>query len=193
MPVDRDEAVVKALSDAWSAIRARNRAIPVVAWYLTSGRASSCATVSWDEDIPVVRINLRQDGENRDGQNIMQWMLHLAAHSQAPATSSEGRWHSADFGAEAERLGLDVEKTPDTGWAKTTLATHRYDSQIAALDKAMSTWEPVSVRKSNRGPVSMRCACDPPRVLRVSSGVAAAGQIRCEICGEEFVLSASAS
>jgi hypothetical protein len=50
------------------------------------------------------------------------------------------------------------------------------------------TWEPVRLRKSNRGPVSMRCSCDPPIALRVSSGVPSRTQIRCETCGELFTL-----
>jgi hypothetical protein len=36
--------------------------------------------VSWDEDVPVVRMNLQHEGVNRTGQDIMEWLLHLAAH-----------------------------------------------------------------------------------------------------------------
>lgn len=180
---------MKALDSAWDRIRQEDPRVPEVSFYLTSGLASSCATASFEEEDPVLRINLQHDGVNLTGAPIMEWLLHSAAHAVAgPSTSSEGRWHTVAFRDAAEGLGLAVEKGP-TGWGETSLARGtkaRYKDEIAAIDQAMKSWYPVTTRRRPRVADKYVCSCDPPRIIRVNPGVIAKGEIRCEICGEPF-------
>jgi hypothetical protein len=189
MVPDRDEAIVQALMRAWQRIREEDPGVPPVTFYLTSGRPSSCATASWEEEQPVLRINLQHGGENLIGAEIMTWLLHHAAHASAGTTaSSEGRWHSEAYRDAAQALGLTVEKGP-TGWARTSLArgtVTRYRAEIAAIDRAMRTWLPVTARKRGREPEGLRCSCDPPRMIRASAGTARKGPITCGVCGQPF-------
>ena len=186
---ERDEAIVQALTRAWQRIRAEDLGVPPVTFYLTGGRASSCATASWEEEQPVLRVNLQRDGVNLTGAAIMVWLLHHAAHARTGTTaSSEGRWHSEEYRDAAQGLGLTVEKGP-TGWARTSLArgsATRYRAEIAAIDRALRTWEPVTTRKRGREPESLRCSCHPPRTIRVSAGIADKGPITCGVCGQPF-------
>lgn len=186
---ERDEAILAALTRAWQRTRVEDPGVPSVTFYLTGGRASSCATASWEEEQPVLRVNLQRGGVNLTGAAIMAWLLHYAAHASAgTTTSSEGRWHSEGFREAAEALGLKAEKGP-TGWARTSLAhgsATRYRAEITAIDRAMRTWEPVTARKRGREPESLRCSCVPPRLIRVSAGTAARGAILCQVCGQPF-------
>jgi len=90
-----------------------------------------------------------------------------------------------------DALGLDVEfGGRGIGWDRTSLARGtltRYRAELDQLDRAMTSWEPVSIRKGSRRPVKMVCSCSPPRILRTSAGTAAGPGIRCEKCGELFV------
>ena len=110
MVPNRDEAIVQALTRAWQRIRDEDPGVPPVTFYLTGGRASSCATASWEEEQPVLRVNLQRGGVNLTGAAIMAWLLHHAAHASAGTTaSSEGRWHS-----EAYRDAAEAPR-PDSG------------------------------------------------------------------------------
>jgi hypothetical protein len=145
--------------------------------------------VEWDA--PVIVMNLMPTGEKLSGPEILDYLLHQGAHGAVgPSASSEGRWHSEAYRNAAEGLGLAVERGPaGTGWSKTSLARGtrtRYCPEISALEKAMAGWEPAIVRKHSRSPVSIRCACNPPRVLQARPSVAAQGNITCEICGQPF-------
>jgi hypothetical protein len=186
---ERDEAIVQALTRAWQRIRAEDHGVPPVTLYLTGGRATSCATASWEEKQPVLRINLQRGGANLTGAAIMAWLLHYAAHASVGTTaSSEGRWHSEAYRDAAQGLGLTVEKAP-TGWAQTGLArgtATRYKAEITAIDRAMRSWEPVISRKRGREPESLRCSCDPPRKIRASAGTVDKGPITCGVCGQPF-------
>jgi hypothetical protein len=186
---ERDEAIVQALASAWQKVRAEDPRVPPVTFYLTGGRPSSCATASWEEEQPVLRINLQDGGTNQTGAAIMAWLLHHAAHASAGSTAaSEGRWHSEAYRDAALGLGLTVEKRPN-GWARTSLArgtVTRYRAEIAAIDRAMRTWVPVIARKSGRAPEGLRCSCDPPRMIRASAGTATKGPITCGVCGKPF-------
>jgi hypothetical protein len=83
---------------------------------------------------------------------------------------------------------------------KTGCAQHK-----TGRPKALARWyEALEVgkvelqRQDSRGPVSLACKCTPktlpasdyhtawPRVIRASKGIAKAGKIRCEYCGELF-------
>jgi hypothetical protein len=186
---ERDQELLAALMGAWERIRAEDPGVPPVTFYLTGGRASSCATASWEEDQPILRINLPHGGTNQTGAAIMAWLLHHAAHASAGSTaSSEGRWHSEAYRDAALGLGLIVEKGP-TGWARTSLArgtVTRYRDEVTMINRAMRTWEPVVSRKRGREPEGLRCSCDPPRQIRASAGTVARGPIICGVCEQPF-------
>jgi hypothetical protein len=185
-----DDPVIHALDRAWGRIRSEDDRIPALIFDLQPGRTSGCGSIEFDTS-PVMILNLMPEGEKLTGSEIVATLLHQGAHAAAgPTASSEGRWHSEGYKDAAQGLGLAVERGA-SGWSQTSLTRGtrtRYHREIGALDRAMAAWEPAIVRKRSRGPVAMRCSCSPPRVLRVSSGVAAQGQIRCEICGREFAL-----
>lgn len=192
----RDREIVRALAAAWAKLRRQDTRIRPAIWYLTGGKATSCANGPWDEDELVLRVNLRLKGQNADGVTLFEELAHWAAHSAVGISlGAEGRWHSEEFGRTAEALGLVVEKGI-IGWVPTGElapgAAARYRNEIRAQDAAMKLWAPVG-EVTRRGPVKMVCGCSPAanaqpqRILRVTSGVADEGQIRCEICGAEFV------
>ncbi len=206
-----DDAVTAALSSAWRKIQALEPGVPDAVWYLTSGRSSSCATGPWSEAGPLVlRVNLRVRNANRRGRDMVGQLLHWAAHAAiGVSTGAEGRYHSREFGQVAEALGLSVKQEQGLGWApemtktgsltaggsiyKTEVLTRdartHFGPEIAALSKAMAAWKPEAEetpRKEGRGPVSMACRCDPPRLIRASTGVALGPRIRCEQCRRSF-------
>lgn len=186
----RDEQVSRALAHVWERIRAEDSRVPEITVDLTPGRSSSCGSVGWD-DAPVVELNLQRDGQNLTGPEILAYLLHTASHGAVGTTgASEGRWHSEAYRDTATKLGLDVEfGGKGIGWNKTGLARGtltRYRAEVDQLDRAMATWEPLSIRQGSRGPVKMTCSCAPPRVLRTSGGTAAGPGIRCEACGQLF-------
>jgi hypothetical protein len=189
---DRDKRVTRALSRLWERIRVEDSRAPEITVDLTPGRSSGCGNVGWDTK-PVVELNLHHDGQNLAGREVLEYLLHTAAHgATGPATASEGRWHSEAYRDAAEKLGLDVEcGGKGIGWNKTSLARGtltRYRAEVGQLDRAMRTWEPITVRQGSRGPVKMTCSCNPPRILRTSGGTAAGPGIRCEACGQLFKL-----
>jgi hypothetical protein len=186
----RDEQVARALGRLWERIRAADSRVPEITVDLTPSRSSSCSSVGWDSE-PVVGLNLQHHGENLSARQILGYLLHTAAHGAVgTAGASEGRFHSEAYRDAAAALGLDVEfGGRGIGWDKSSLARGtltRYRAELDQLDRAMASWEPVSIRKGSRGPVKMTCPCDPPRILRTSAGTAAGPGIRCEACGELF-------
>ena len=190
---------MNALEDDWHQIQQEEPEIPAVIFYLTEGRSSSCATVSWygTRDL-IIRINLMHEGRNRNGLDILQQLLHLAAHAATPATStaSEGRYHSREFSSEALKFGLGVERQPGVGYFPlpdlSSATRKRYRPAIGKLDRAMRTWEPEVVRARQRGPVGLLCQCSPEtnglpeKPIRASSGVADRGGIVCTDCSQPF-------
>lgn len=189
---ERDEQVARALSRLWERIRAEDSRVPEITMDLTPSRSSSCSSVGWDGD-PIVALNLQRDGENLTGRELLEYLLHQAAHGVVgTVTASEGRFHPEAYRDVAAGLGLDVEYSGrGLGWDRTSLArgtVTRYRAEVDQLDRAVRSWEPIAVRKGNRGPVKMICSCSPPRILRTSGGTAAGPGIRCEACGKLFAV-----
>jgi len=191
-----DERVVRALDKAWAEIHERNPRVPrLVTFDLTPGRSSSCNSVGWDQPTPVLAVNLRpkgQDGPNISASDLLVELLHWAAHSAIPPTrASEGRYHQAAFKDAAEGLGLSV-KLGTGGFDQVELATgtrHYYRNALAALDRALSRWEPteqVKTDRAMRNGVVLSCQCDPPRRIRIRGREPDVSAILCEICGKHF-------
>lgn len=72
------------------------------------------------------------------------------------------------------------------------LGLRQFRAEMRALDKAMTNWEAVAEdaigNKRMRGPVAIACQCNPPRLLRATTGVALAEDIVCAKCGKPFRL-----
>ena len=186
-----DDAIMRTLSRAWGRIRAVSPGVPAVSFDLTPSRSSSCSSVGWYDSAPVVEVNLmRKQGDGLaklTGTELMAWLLHQAAHGAAGvSTASEGRHHPEAYREAAEELGLYPERTK-SGWSHTELRDPApWAPEIGALDIALKNWEPVVIRAKDRGPQKMVCACDPPRTMRMNSGVAARGPMICATCKAEF-------
>jgi hypothetical protein len=165
---------------------------------------------------PVLVVNLMDEGQLVSGTDLMTWLLHMAAHSVPGGTSvsAEGRFHTLAFKEAADEIGLKAERGVPTkdefkyalGYAHISLENPApYRAVINRLDKALARWYESMTegkvelqRQDSRGPVSLACRCTPktlpasdyhtawPRVIRASRGIAKAGKIRCEYCGELF-------
>jgi hypothetical protein len=200
----QDAPVVEALDKAWADIAKLDKRIPEhVGWYLTGGRSTSCAQLSWDTDQVVLRINLQtrpdanSDPVNRTGEDLVTWLAHVAAHAvvaEEPPAGGEGRYHNPVFRDAARELGLDVEKGT-TGWSSIELGPlleRRLRPDIKALNKALAAWKPeIGPRRNQRGPWSLRCACTPPRTIVTPSGNALKGRLTCGICRSDFKIDLS--
>jgi hypothetical protein len=72
------------------------------------------------------------------------------------------------------------------------VARTRYRNELAALDRALTRWEPtdqVKAERSSRNGVVLACSCRPPRKIRMRGNPENIDitRIRCEICGKLFV------
>ena len=114
----------------------------------------------------------------------------------------------------AAKLGLDAETTAErtareegrraddlqvagTGWSVTSSARgtlSQYRSELEALNRALSRWQPSDVgraARSSRNPSKAVCSCSPSRIIRVSKVTFDLGGIRCEVCGQPFKIAES--
>lgn len=166
-----DAPVLAALSSLWRKIREKDSRAPDVVIDLQPGRPSSCGTVEWDT-APVLVMNLKQGDEKLTGAQILEWMLHMAAHAASFGdTGAEGRYHSQAFAEAARGLGLSVSSTriPGIGWSPQGLARGtrtRYATEVRAIDRVMRHWTPDVLRAGYRGAsedgVRVRTSPDAP-------------------------------
>lgn len=78
-----------------------------------------------EKTIQKYEINITAEYLNRPVTEIMETMLHEMVHlycqvNSIKDTSRNGSYHNKRFKAEAERVGLKVEKVPNIGWASTS-------------------------------------------------------------------------
>jgi hypothetical protein len=194
---DKDAAVIAGLDQTWAKIQKLEPGVPDVGWYLTSGRSSSCATGPWGSEPPLVlRLNLIKGGDNRDGNDLLGQFLHWAAHAAVGiSTGAEGRYHSREFADVAGQFGLETTWRDGVGYSPASppvvadKTLRLFAPEIKAIDKAMAVWEPVeedAARKSARGPITLRCECDPRRMIFMSTGTALGADITCSACRKPF-------
>jgi hypothetical protein len=194
---ESDRAVVNSLIRAWERIRREDKRVPETVLDLTPGRGSSCSSVGWLDNPPILQINLRSCDRNLTGREVLAWLIHQAAHAiTGPSTSAEGRYHNRDYRDAAEELGLDAVipsgQSTGSGWSHTSLAKgtlSRYRHEIDALDRALRNWKPTAQIKATRDSRNLHpaaCSCSPPRRIRVSERNLALGDIVCAVCGKPF-------
>jgi len=204
-----DDAVLSALEGTWLQVRQQDARVPAAIFEIGPGRESSCISIGWDQRYPVIQVNLLRDGRKVKGAEMLERLLHQAAHAviyePGRVAPTSGRYHARVYKDAAEKLGLHAEPSNPVslagdGWSETTLARGtltRYRAEVGRLDRALARWKATEQVKAeppreSRGRELAECSCTPPRKIRVNRNVFAKGGIRCEVCGEPFEL-ASAS
>jgi hypothetical protein len=205
-----DDRVLQALETAWVKIQEQNPGIASPIFDLTPGREMYCASVSWDLARPIIEFNLMRDGRKVTGAYLLERLLHNAAHAlifePGKVAPTSGRYHTVAYRDAAQRVGLDVEHNDPEGgagdgWSETSLAKgtlSHYRNEARRLDRALAAWTPTETPKTSRSRATANadlalCSCQPPRRIRVRESALDKGPIVCSICGQPFVISASAS
>lgn len=115
------------LATIWRDLQAQHPELPPAVFELsTSARSSGHTNVDWSAR-PVVLV-AGPSMARRPPAEILQWVLHEAAHAMAEARSgplspSQQRrgWHTETFRDAATDLGLVVTQTEHFGWRDTEL------------------------------------------------------------------------
>jgi hypothetical protein len=198
-------AVVAALEQAWTAIRAPHPDVPQVVVILGAGSEARRGLFKWGHfaaarwqvagaNRPEVLVS--GEGLKRGARAVLATLLHEAAHGLANTrgvkdTSRQGRWHNRRFATLAGELGLKVDVDPKTGWSQTSLTDQlagRYAPQLTGLDAALQLWRHA---ERQQGPATvahnlLACSCACGRKLRVSRTTLEQAPIICGGCQERF-------
>jgi hypothetical protein len=198
-------AVVAALEQAWTAIRAHHPDVPQVVVILGAGSEARRGLFKWghfaaarwqvaDTNRPEVLVS--GEGLKRGARAVLATLLHEAAHGLANTrgvkdTSRQGRWHNRRFAALAGELGLKVDVDKRTGWSQTSLTDQlagRYAHQLTGLDEALLLWRHAERQQDSatRSRNLLACSCECGRKLRVSRTTLEQAPIICGACEEPF-------
>ncbi len=198
-------AVVAALEDAWTAVRAHHADVPQVVIILGAGSEARKGLFKWGHfaaarwhvagaNRPEVLVS--GEGLRRGARDVLATLLHEAAHGMANTrqiqdTSRQGRWHNRRFATLAEELDLKVTQDPKTGWSQTHLTEQladRYADQLTGLASALQLWRHAELQLST--PTGSRnllpCSCECGRKLRVAKSTLEQAPIICGACDEPF-------
>ncbi len=198
-------AVVAALEDAWTAVRAHHADVPQVVVILGAGSEARRGLFKWGHfaaarwhvagaNRPEVLVS--GEGLRRGARDVLATLMHEAAHGvantrQIQDTSRQGRWHNRRFAALAEELGLKVTQDPKTGWSQTHLTeqlAERYAEQLTGLSSALLLWRhaelQLGTQTASRNLLACSCACG--RKLRVARSTLEQAPILCGACDEPF-------
>jgi hypothetical protein len=138
-------------------------------------------------------ILISAEGLDRGGREVMETVLHEAAHALALARGIKDvtgyQYHNRNFKVHAEELGLQVEKFKNRGFAYTQMtdyASELYADQIELLDSHVTAVRKPTpkISKNSAGQVKMACACG--NIIRAGKRVAANASILCEDCNHHF-------
>ena len=220
-PTDVDEnvsvALIEALARVWSRIRANHPEVPGVVLLAAPARRGRLnvlghfAALRWTHrqttgtrlhEVVVVAEHL-----DRPAEDVLETLLHEAAHAanfEAGIRDCSGsQYHNRHFKAAAERLGLNVVRVPNYGFAFTTLpqaVAETYAPETEGLRQVL-----IHRRRPVNGPAppgpgpdddggegprsrSRKATCSCPFIIRVSQITISSTVIRCETCGEPFRL-----
>ncbi len=198
-------AVVAALEDAWTTIRAHHADVPQVVIILGAGSESRRGLFKWGHfaaarwhvagtNRPEVLVS--GEGLRRGAHQVLATLLHEAAHGMANTrgiqdTSRQGRWHNRRFANLAGELDLKVTQDPKTGWSQTHLTEQladRYADQLTGLSSALLLWRHAELQLGT--PTTSRnllaCSCECGRKLRVAKSTLEQAPIICGACDEPF-------
>jgi hypothetical protein len=198
-------AVVAALEDAWTAVRAHHADVPQVVIILGAGSEARRGLFKWGHfaaarwhvagaNRPEVLVS--GEGLRRGARDVLATLLHEATHGMANTrkiqdTSRQGRWHNRRFATLAEELGLKVTQDQGTGWSQTHLTeqlAERYADQLTGLGSALLLWRHAELQlgtpTTSRNLLACSCACG--RKLRVARSTLEQAPIICGACDEPF-------
>lgn len=218
---DHSLRLISALTALWNAIRARHSQVPAVVllpapsltrrmnvlghfaplrWRVTEDKSRP-----WLHEVVVVAEHL-----DRGAEDILETLLHESAHAlnfvRGVADCSLSQYHNAHFQKAAEELGLEVQRVPNYGWSRTSLAqgtASRYQSALSELHAVLihrhrslgllgtTKGGSTSTPEDEGGPRSrhLKATCACPLVIRASRKTLGATTIRCETCGAPFRVS----
>ncbi|MGH3401044.1 MAG: hypothetical protein ACRDRJ_00750 [Streptosporangiaceae bacterium] len=142
------------LSAVWSSLQARHPDLPPAVFELSPSARTSGHDVNWSAR--PVRLIIGPAMTRRAPAEILEWLLHEAAHAMAEARSplSPGKrkrgWHTEAFRDAARELGLEVSHTTHFGWRDTSLppALTALGPSLIWLAAATGHLEPPAATKS---------------------------------------------
>lgn len=213
--------VARRLEDVFAVIRRRHPELPHFVVVLATGAEGKKGVTHWGHFASrrwrtkagehneagetsgesLAEIKISAEGLNRPPVEVLETMLHEAAHALAETrgvkdTSRQGQYHNDKFAGLAREVGLTPPETrhPVHGYAFTTpnadLET-RYGSALKVLEAALTLYraEPggggeKAATKPKR--VKVACGCDD-RAFHIAPGVLAKGGITCDVCGSPFL------
>jgi hypothetical protein len=198
-------AVVAALEDAWTAVRAHHADVPQVVIILGAGSEARRGLFKWGHfaaarwhvagaNRPEVLVS--GEGLRRGAHQVLATLLHEAAHGVANTrkiqdTSRQGRWHNRRFATLAQELGLKVTQDPKTGWSQTHLTEQlatRYAEPLTGLSSALLLWRHAELQLGTQTTSRnlLACSCECGRKLRVAKSTLEQAPIICGACDQEF-------
>lgn len=190
--------IMDALNAALRSIRENNPEVPNVVLVVGQSdmkKHGHFHAEVWDaKKAPQHEIMLSGQSLARGADDVMGTLLHECAHALGKArelkdTSRQGRYHNETFRKLANEVGIDVEKTGNIGWSKTSvpLATRTlYKQEIAELRRALKTWrKPEDTSKVKRPKTTIKIECDC-RSVTVPISFWDAGGLECVACAGSF-------
>src|SRR6266545_3894693 len=198
-------AVVAALEDAWTAVRAHHADVPQVVIILGAGSEARKGLFKWGYFAVVCwyvaganrpEVLVSGEGLRRGARDVLATLMHEAAHGMANTrqiqdTSRQGRWHNRRFATLAEELGLKVTQDQKTGWSQTHLTEQladRYADQLTGLSSALLLWRHAELQlgTATTSRNLLACSCECGRKLRVAKTTLEQAPIICSACDEPF-------
>jgi hypothetical protein len=121
-----DDAV---LQQVWNRIRRAHPAVPDAEIRVVPGRRGSAdASVNWSESRPLILVGASTIEAGPEA--VLNFLLHQAAHGETPGggvtSAYKGRWHTAEWRANAENLGLEVSGSAQSVTTLAEWGRHRY-------------------------------------------------------------------
>ena len=212
--------LIAALTDLWNAIRERHGEVPPVVLLPAPSLTRKMnvlghfAPLRWKarrakDDERLHEVVVVAEHLDRSAEDILETLLHEASHAlnfaRGQKDCSKSQYHNVLFKDAAEELGLKVERIPNYGWARTSLAVgtaSRYQLGVAVLHTVLihrrrpivptgTTTDDGTTPEDEEGPRSrhLKATCACPYVVRVSKMTLENTVIRCESCGESFRVS----
>jgi hypothetical protein len=198
-------AVVAAMEQAWTAIRAQHPEVPEVIMILGAGsearrglfKLGHFAAARWQvAGQRRAEVLVSGEGLQRGAIDVLGTLLHEAAHGLADArgvkdTSRQGRYHNRRYAHLASELGLDVTCDPATGWSQTTVPdalAEVYADVLGDLAAALRLWryaeQQAPTQTGSRNLLACTCPCG--RKLRVAKQTLDQAPILCGACEQPF-------
>ncbi|MFJ6019769.1 hypothetical protein ACIQFP_10510 [Nocardiopsis alba] len=190
--------VIAAVDDMWAQLRTEHPGLPPVSVSIGTRRGTQCGYARAYAGTSALRIDpaVLADG----AEAAFAYVLHAAAHALAAArgitdTRTRGRYHTREFAALAEQVGMDVPEahTPGVGFAdavpsaaakaahaEALAALRKYVPEVAEADHA----RPSPKRTGERARAI--CGCPDARPVWMSRALLSTRTVGCFSCGQPY-------